>query len=144
MNENWYLIGFLFVLLLISSCVKNTVVNDQIIDKEKTDNKVAKDELARCNANEDCIIVNEETMLNCCRSGCDEVDYSLDNYIAVNGEALNKKISEKCYGGYDIGSSEAKQIQIEKCGPVPGCSVFVKNGYYEAKCITGACKKVLK
>lgn len=143
----YYAIIFFVGLVLITGCTQKIVNNT---DKNKInangENKtnIEKDELYMCQSDQDCIIVNKETMFSCCYYNCDEIDWSIDKYIAVNNAQFGMEKSNRCYNGLDENSAEGKQFLYDKCGPAPACPSFSKNINFEAKCINGECKKVPK
>jgi len=83
-----------------------------------------------CNTDDDCQLINKELGFSCCWAGaCEEIDYSLNKWIAVNKNWFNKEREKKC-------------LSIQECGPAPLCPVKIINDNYRAQCINNICKKV--
>ncbi len=69
--------------------------------------------------------------LLCHAGACGIVDYSKDNYIAVNKESFE-----------EYGSAESSlRPSAEDCGPEPLCPVGIAQGGYEAGCVGQLCQK---
>jgi hypothetical protein len=84
---------------------------------------------ASCKIDEDCKLVNKNLNYACCWAGvCDEVDYSKDNWVAVNKDLFSAERSQTC---------PAKS----SCGPTPGCPREIINDAYQARCSSGQCVK---
>ncbi|MEM4366749.1 MAG: hypothetical protein QW035_01300 [Candidatus Anstonellales archaeon] len=82
-----------------------------------------------CSADSDCILINQENKLGCCWAGyCDAIDYSKEEWIAVNKQWFSSERELYC-------------PPEEECGPSPECPTVVVNSSYEAKCIEGVCEK---
>jgi len=97
-----------------------TIVNNYTID-------------ANCNSDEDCIIIDKDWGLNCYYQGpCGSVDFSKDNYIAVNSKSY-----------YDTGNLNCLSRQRQGY-PGAACQVTIINDNYAAKCFDGICEKVEK
>src|SRR3989338_2022631 len=86
-----------------------------------------------CNLDNDCVLINKDLDYRSCRSyRCGIIDYSQDNYIAVNKESFEFfKMSELKFRPFD-----------EECGPAPECPSRIINDNFVAKCINNLCKKL--
>jgi len=82
-----------------------------------------------CNSDEDCGIINKDLGLSCCYAGaCDIVDYSKDNYVAVNSLSYEILRDLKC-------------PLKEDCGPAPFCPTQIINENSYGKCVNNICEK---
>jgi len=85
-----------------------------------------------CQENSDCLLINQDRGFDCCWvSACDSIDYSLDNWIAVNKDWFIQGKNKNC-------------PEIEECGPVPMCVGKVINDRFKPQCINNKCQKVPK
>lgn len=85
-----------------------------------------------CLIDGDCEMINKELNLSCCFAGvCEEIDYSLDKWIAVNKNWIREERNKNC-------------PSMEECGPSPACSVAPISDNFKAKCVDRVCKKVQK
>lgn len=85
-----------------------------------------------CIADADCQLINSDHGIQCCWEGaCEPVDYSEENWIAVNRESYQAAQWNIC-------------PRSEECGPAPGCPVHVVNDRFEAKCVENVCRKMAK
>lgn len=83
-----------------------------------------------CKSDDECQLINEEYDFSCCWIGaCVEIDYSQDNWIAVNSDWFMKGHEQNC-------PTKAE------CGPAPMCAVRAINEDFVAKCISETCQKV--
>ena len=93
----------------------------------------------KCNSDEECILINKDLGFSCCWEGaCEEIDYSLDRYVAVNQDSFHSLRIKECPWVED------KAKRYEKCGPAPGCPVALINDNFVAKCVNNICTKAPK
>ncbi len=80
-----------------------------------------------CEADDDCILVDEELGFSCCWAGeCGQIEYSLGKWIAVNKEWYESERRGHC---------------PSDCGPAPGCPVQLVNDSFTAMCSDNKCEK---
>ncbi len=85
-----------------------------------------------CSQDSDCVLANKEQGFGCCSAGaCEEIDYSQEKWVAVNGNWLEENRTKYC-------------PSKEECGPAPGCATRMTNNNFEAKCLVDICQKVAK
>lgn len=83
-----------------------------------------------CADDEDCVLIDSEFNLGCCwTTKCKPIDYSDEEWIAVNEELFTGQQEEYC----------AKE---EACGSAPVCSEMIINRNFKAVCAEGECDKV--
>jgi len=84
-----------------------------------------------CKSDEDCQLINKEYGFGCCWIGrCGEIDYSQEQWIAVNAN------------WFAAGHDQYCPTKAE-CGPAPMCPVMMTDENYAAKCVKGVCQKIL-
>lgn len=84
-----------------------------------------------CRQDSDCVLANKEQGFGCCYVGaCESVDYSQEQWVAVNQSWFSENQDRYC---------PAKK---EECGPAPGCATRIVNDDFEVKCLTNICQKV--
>ena len=84
---------------------------------------------ASCQATADCKLINKDLNFGCCWAGvCQPIDYSKDNWVAVNRRWFEDSRTKAC-------SSQA-------CGLEPKCPVNLVNDSFEARCVGGQCIKL--
>lgn len=82
-----------------------------------------------CAVDSDCQMVNQFVGLGCCYAGqCDPIDYSQENWIAVNAKSFSAEQTKFC---------PAKST----CGTPPACPSTIKPSNYVVACQQGACVK---
>jgi hypothetical protein len=82
-----------------------------------------------CQQDSDCQLVNQFLGWSCCYAGfCDSVNYSQDNWIAVNSEAFNQARLKYC-------------PDSKSCGPMPACAQRLLPTDFVAACQQGVCVK---
>ena len=117
---------------LISNYLKKSDKNNNEADNYKV--IIGNQEISLiCKIDTDCTIINKEMGYRSCWPGaCEQADYSLNKYIAVNKESF------KIYR-----ESELKfRPSNEECGPMPGCPTAIINIDFDAKCVNERCKKI--
>jgi len=100
-----------------------------------------------CNSDNDCFLRDNDLGFGCCWTGaCKSIDYSLDNYIAVNKESFIELRSLSCPIGdlWSAHTSEEKTLKYQTCGPAPGCPNKITNIDFIARCINNVCEKIPK
>ena len=82
-----------------------------------------------CAADSDCQMVNQFIGWGCCYAGqCDPIDYSQDNWIAVNSSDYNQQRAKYC-------------PSKDQCGPMPGCPSSITPSNFVAVCRQSSCIK---
>ncbi len=83
-----------------------------------------------CNQDSDCRLIDTSWGYSCCYAGaCTQLDYSQNQWVAVNGTWFQTQQSTYC-------------PSKTRCGPAPGCAVHMINGNYHASCVNSICKKI--
>ncbi|MFP3910230.1 MAG: hypothetical protein ACLFVX_10285 [Archaeoglobaceae archaeon] len=109
-------------MLLVSGCTQ--------LDEERKIEINGQEVSTDCEVDEDCVLVDRQLNYSSCWPGaCEEVDYSLPKYVAVNEKSF-KDFKEK------VGPPE------DECGPQPLCPIRIINDNFTARCIDNTCKKV--
>ncbi len=86
----------------------------------------------KCVKDEECTIINKDIDFKKCNAGtCETVDYSMDNYIAVNKGSFEE---------YQSAESSLRP-SADSCGPAPACPVSIANSNYQATCANQLCRK---
>ncbi len=81
-----------------------------------------------CETDDDCRLVNAELGFSCCWAGaCEQIDYSLEKWVAVNKDWYESEREKHC---------------PSDCGPAPGCAVRAVNENFTAVCSESICEKV--
>ncbi|MBN2251183.1 MAG: hypothetical protein JW724_03815 [Candidatus Altiarchaeota archaeon] len=82
-----------------------------------------------CREDAGCMLVNRARGFSCCWSGaCEEIDYSLDGWIAVNRTWFEEGREKVCPSRQD-------------CSPAPLCPTRIINAGYTANCSGNECVK---
>ncbi|MFO7966035.1 MAG: hypothetical protein R6U44_00355 [Archaeoglobaceae archaeon] len=108
---------------LVSGCTQKETKNGTI---EIQGHEVSRE----CEADKDCVLVNKQLNYSSCWPGaCEEIDYSLSRYIAVNQDSFEdfKEI---------VGPSR------DECGLKPLCPIKIVNDNFTASCVDNICVKV--
>jgi len=80
-----------------------------------------------CEVDSDCVLADTSHNYDSCWAGaCDEIDYSLDAYTAVNAESFSAFIQDR----------------YKECGSAPRCPSTVINNDFSAVCVQNLCKKI--
>lgn len=111
------------LVILVSGCAQNETKNGTV---EIQGHEISME----CEADKDCVLVNKQLNYSSCWPGvCEEIDYSLPKYVAVNEESFED------FKG--IVSSPG-----DECGPQPLCPIKIINDNFTARCMDNICKKV--
>lgn len=71
----------------------------------------------------------DKITLNHYQKACEEIDYSLSRYVAVNQDSFDD-------------FKEIVSPSRDECGPQPLCPIKIINDNYTARCMDNICKKV--
>lgn len=112
-----------FLVILVSGCTQKETKNGIV--------EIQEHEISReCGADKDCVLVNKQLNYSSCwPEACEEIDYSLSRYVAVNEESF-KDFKE------NTGPSR------DECGPQPLCPIKIVNDNFTARCVDNICVKV--
>lgn len=106
-------------------------VEQPLSEEEKRDLQPPVDN--SCATDDDCTLINQEANYGCnLKIQCEPQDYSLDQWIAVNGQAYASRqkdfVDKNCPDIYSMGA--------------PNCFPRPVNSSFQAKCLNGFCQKV--
>lgn len=87
-----------------------------------------------CRQDTDCRLVHTTNSFQCCWEGaCDPLDYSQEDWIAVNQAWYAEAHDALC---------PSDSAAEESCGPAPTCPTNVVNMNFATRCIDSQCRKV--
>ncbi len=82
-----------------------------------------------CDTDNDCVLIDTTKQFSCCYAGyCDEIDYSISKWEAVNAQWFSNGQTAYC-------------PSAQECGPAPGCPTRIVNNNYRAACQNRLCVK---
>lgn len=114
---------FLALILFLTACSRPLEIRMNISNPGTQEIKAD-----GCVVDQDCTLHNVDYAWQCCWQGrCDAIDYSKDNWIAVNVQWLTDGKSKYC---------------PSDCGPAPMCPTTIINASYIAQCVNSICMKV--